>query len=397
MKRVNLTKTFIKDISLPEKGRIEYEDSQLKGLTLRVSYSGHKAFYYFRWYRNRMVRIKIGDWPDLSVDEARQQVQDYNNKAAKKINPMQEVAAHRQDIEFKDLFALYMDKWAKVNKKSWRTDERLYKAYYSKAAFNRKFLHDITKRDIANLFTSISKEHPRTANLCLAILSSIFNRAIDWGLLDLNPCKGIKKNKEVSRERFLQEDELPRFLEAVNCHPQPIMRGFFIMALLTGARCDNVRSMKWSDINFKMLEWRIPETKGGRPHKIPLTKHIIAVLDELKQYRVNEYVFPADSTSGHLVEPKKPWRTILENAGLQDKQEVDKRGSVINTVTNELRIHDLRRTLASWLAITGASYFVIAAILGHKVSNVTGVYARLSMDSLREALEKAQEAMLKQA
>lgn len=92
----------------------------------------------------------------------------------------------------------------------------------------------------------------------------------------------------------------------------------------------------------------------------------------------SEWVFPSEtSASGHLQEPKKVWARILERAEIKD-----------------LRIHDLRRTLGSWMAHTGASQYIIGKGLNHKNPQSTAVYARLSIDPVRESVNKAVNSWL---
>lgn len=90
-------------------------------------------------------------------------------------------------------------------------------------------------------------------------------------------------------------------------------------------------------------------------------------------------MFPSlTSASGHIEDPKKVWKTILEKANIKD-----------------LRIHDLRRTLGSWMAHTGASQFVIGKSLNHKSTKSTAIYARLSIDPVRDAVDTATAEMFK--
>ena len=89
------------------------------------------------------------------------------------------------------------------------------------------------------------------------------------------------------------------------------------------------------------------------------------------------WMFPARGRTGHVVEPRPQWRRILKTAGLSD-----------------VRIHDLRRTLASWMADTGSAENVIGAVLGHSPKSVTGVYARVSEGARRDAMQAAVDAML---
>ena len=99
--------------------------------------------------------------------------------------------------------------------------------------------------------------HPAVANRVKALLSSVFGKAVKWGYLDINPAKGIESNSEQSRDRFLQPGELPRLFAALDGEPSATFRDYFLMALLTGARRDNVRTMRWSDVKFE------PKFVGG--------------------------------------------------------------------------------------------------------------------------------------
>ena len=90
--------------------------------------------------------------------------------------------------------------------------------------------------------------------------------------------------------------------------------------------------------------------------------------------------FSGAGISGHLVETKKPWKRILDKAGLKN-----------------LRIHDLRRSLGSWQAATGANLSIIGKTLAHKNVSTTAIYARLNIDPIRESMNKATDAMLNAA
>ncbi|WP_245528660.1 site-specific integrase [Candidatus Odyssella thessalonicensis] len=135
--------------------------------------------------------------------------------------------------------------------------------------------------------------------------------------------------------------------------------------------------MKWEDINVTNLTWRISETKNGEAHVVVLAAEVMALLERRRLNSKSRWVFPsATSKSGHIEEPKSAWKKVLERANLTD-----------------LRLHDLRRTLGSWQAATGANSYVIGKSLGHKSQQATAVYARLNLDPVRESVDKAVQAM----
>ena len=219
------------------------------------------------------------------------------------------------------------------------------------------------------------------ANRLLALCITIFNKATEFGLWDkTNPALGIKKFREQSRDRFLQADELPRFFQALSQEQNDNVRDYVILALLTGARKSNVLAMRWEQINLNCREWRIPRTKNETPQIVTLSEEACFLLTQRKEKATGDCVFPSTGKTGYLTDPKKGWGRILKRAGIAD-----------------LRIHDLRRTLGSWQARTGASLAIIGKSLNHKSPQATAIYARLDLDPVRASVEKATKAMLEAA
>jgi integrase len=144
----------------------------------------------------------------------------------------------------------------------------------------------------------------------------------------------------------------------------------------------NIRSLKWSYIDFHNKILYLPETKSGAPHQIPLTDCAVNVLNDIKNNQTDnqsEYVFATNKgRKGYITCPKKFWQGVLNKAGILN-----------------LRIHDLRRTMGSYQAITGSSLQVIGKSLGHKSTQSTSVYARLNLDAVRNSMQKATNEMRK--
>jgi len=139
--------------------------------------------------------------------------------------------------------------------------------------------------------------------------------------------------------------------------------------------------MRWENISLDRLEWAIPagETKNGEPNTVPLCSYAVDLLERRQGSSLGPWVFPNMADTGPMYEPRRAWRRFRVDAGIPD-----------------VTIHDLRRTLGSWMAITGASLPVMARALGHKMEqhSVTGIYARLNNHQVREAVEKALSSML---
>jgi integrase len=340
-----------------------------------VSPLGKKSFLLYRKVKGRPERIGLGPFPDLSIEQARGIAEEMNSKIALGLNPAEAKRALRAEPTFGELFAEYLEKHAKVHKRTWEDDDEQRQRYL--AGWTAKKASDIRKSDVLSVHSALGREHPYAANRLLALVRSVFNRAREWGWPLENPAHGVKKFPERQRERFLEAHELPRFFLAVAQEPNHTVRDYILLSLLTGARRANVQSMRWQDVDLERGMWTIPMTKSGEPHTVPLTPEAVGVLNARQRGAASEWVFPSHGKSGHLVEPKMAWRKILGRAAIGD-----------------LRLHDLRRTLGSWQAATGASLPMIGKTLGHKNTQTTAIYARLDTDPVRKSLETATQAML---
>ncbi len=375
--KINFTKRTLEDLPFPEKGkRSYYYDTKIRGLGIAITGTGAKTFIVYRKIDGKPERVTLGKFPDLSIENARKMAEEVNSKIAQGKNPNEQKRNIQQEITLGKLFDKYMNEYAKNHKRTWKGDIDIFRLYL--IDWSNKKISLIQKINITNLHNKIGANNGKyAANRMLALLHTIYNKAIEWGYDGINPCSGVKKFKEKSRERFLQNDELPGFFESLNSEPNEIFRDYFYISLLTGARQGNVLAMNWRDINFNSKTWRIQETKNGEAQTIHLSEQSLEILTKRLEERLNDWVFPSStSASGHIEEPRKAWIRILKGAGIED-----------------LRIHDLRRTLGSWQAATGANSYIIGKSLGHKTQQATAIYARLNLDPVRESLNKATEAM----
>jgi integrase len=374
----NFTKKILDALSLPEKGkRLYVYDTRVRGLELMMTDQGTKSFKVYRKLNDKPVRVTLGKYPDMTIEQARNEAQKIITEMLKGKNPNDEKKKLRAETSFGEMFILYMARYSKHEKKTWKSDERDVPRFLGHW-FQRK-LSGITKQEVQALHEKVGKENGQyQANRLLARIHIIYNKAIEWGWEGVNPAHGIKKFKEKSRDRFLHPDELPHFFESLDSEQNDTIRDYIYVSLFTGARKSNVLAMHWDDIHLERREWLIPETKNGESLRIHLVDTILDLLkSRLEKYGKQKWVFEGTGKTGHLVEPKAGWKRILQKADLKD-----------------LRIHDLRRTLGSWQAATGANSFMIGRSLGHKSSQSTAVYARLNIDPVRDSVEKATQAML---
>lgn len=378
--RINFTKASIENLPIPESGWKYYYDTKVPGLAVGVGSSGVKTFVLYKKINRRPERIKIGRVSDLTVDEARTKAIEHNGKVALGSNPADKKRQQRAEITFGEMFQLYYEQHSKPHKKTHKEDLAKFHRYLSDRKYGinlaKQRLSEISLGEIKLVFNKISEEHPITANRVLALISSVFSEAVRAELfVGLNPCRGVRRNKENKRSRFLTREELPNLFSALEECKNPVARDYIKMSLITGARRSNVLAMRWDQINFVRNEWLIPDTKNGEPQTIPLRPQALEVLKTRRSDPTaisSEFVFPGTGAKGHLVEPKRAWSTIRKRAGIED-----------------VRLHDLRRTFGAWMAGSGANLSVIGKSLNHKSLDTTKTYDRLWIDPVREAMEKA--------
>lgn len=375
-KQLNFTKAALARLPAPPKGKRAYfMDDREKGLQVAITSTGTKTFYLYKRIDGRPERVMLGRFPDISIENARKMAAAAKGEIAQGQNPQKAKRAIRAEMTFGALFHDYMEKYSKVHKRSWEYDEREVNKYLSHW-FKRK-ISSIDRAEVERLHAKIGKDNGLyQANRLLERIRSIFNKASDWGWEGVNPAVGIKKYKEKSRDRFLQPDELPRFFEALAAEPNETARDFFMISLLTGARKSNTLAMRWKDINLTTETWRIEQTKNGDAQVVHLPKQAVQILTDRKWASESPYVFPGTGGKGHFADPKRAWARILTQAGIED-----------------LRIHDLRRTLGSYQAAAGANGYIIGKSLGHRSQQSTAIYARLNLDPVRDSVNKATDVM----
>jgi integrase len=212
-----------------------------------------------------------------------------------------------------------------------------------------------------------------SSNQVIALLRAIYSFGKKLRLYDGdNPAIGVGKFKMQSRDRFLQADKLPKFFRAIEKESDDDIRDFVHIALYTGARRGNVLSMRWDQLNLEAASWRIPETKNGEPMSVPLVEEAVEILRRRSRTAQSvQWVFPGNVRAGHLSSVKRGRARILKQAGIEN-----------------LRIHDLRRSLGSWMAATEANMVATQRALGHKTIVASLVYQRLAQEPVRAAMQR---------
>ncbi|KJV55509.1 phage integrase family protein [Orientia chuto str. Dubai] len=195
--------------------------------------------------------------------------------------------------------------------------------------------------------------------------------------MEKNPTQGIERNKEQSRERYITKEEMVRFRQVLNEEKNELIKDFILILLYTGVRKTNVLEMEWKDISIAEEVWNIPKTKNGKPQNVALTKEVIEILKKRKLESKSKWVLQSDtSKSGHLEHPYRAWYKICQKASMEN-----------------LRIHDLRRTFATWMVDEGVSPYVMRVVLNHGSIHSTSIYARANLGLVRQYMSKVTQMM----
>lgn len=370
--RVKITKRTVDGIDPPTSGEVNLWDSEVPGFSLRVRSSGSKVYVVeYRNRANRKRRVTLGVHGRLTVDQARDLAREIFAAVARGEDPAEERQESRSAPTLSDLAARYLEQHAAPKKKpsSAAADERVLRLYVLPNLGRRK-VEEIRLKDMADLHNAM-RAKPIQANRTIALLSKMFNLAERWGLRPYgsNPCRGIDRFREKRRERFLSAAEIARLGTVLDAEEptEPFIVLAIRLLLLTGARRNEVLTLRWSDVDFERAALRLPDSKTGAK-VIPLGPPVLALLAAAPRLEDNPYVIPGRRTGGRLVGLHRPWVAIRERAGLGD-----------------LRLHDLRHSFASIGAAAGLGLPILGAILGHRHPATTARYAHFDDDPRRAA------------
>ena len=368
--RKKLTPKLIDNLPLPIGKRYEVRDELVVGLLVRVSASGGKVWYTACRIKGRARRMKIGTYPILSLADAR-------DKARALLRDVQlgKFDEDRLDTPtFGEVVPQFIELYAKPRNRSWKSTGRVLTKF---AELNHKPINEIRRGHVVSILDNMTAAGTTVgANRALAAVKKLFAWCVDRGTIEINPVAGLKAPaKEVSRDRVLTDDEIRAYWTTSETEGFPFAQ-FAQVLLLTGQRRGEVAGMSGSEIDFEKAVWTIPakRAKNATQHAVPLAPFVVDILRSLPRFLNSDLVF---TTTG---------KTPISGFG-RFKRRLDKVGT-----GNDWRLHDLRRTAATNMALAGIQPHIIEAVLNHKsgiVSGVAAVYNRhADLEEKRDALAK---------
>lgn len=370
------------------------------GLYLRAS-AGRAVFYRISKSRGRKTKVRIGDATTTRVTVAREKAIKLAGGDQSAAAPLIRVRTDGPTVA--KAWGAYMAEAASgefvagrkpAAASTLKSYEELYRPHLKKQYGDRS-LHALA-RDVAKIHRSL-REKPATANRLLQIISNLFVHAASAGHWDkpnptLDPARGrpIRKYTVASRERWLTTAEATRVMEYAATEGDP-WRDFWQLLVLTATRVSNLREMQWAELDLRDTDsdWRIPKTKNGSSHVVPLTDRAVKILrdrlarvpkaDDKKSPRPKSiWVFPMKTDDSRCI-------TDCDHAWARVKK---------HAILANVRIHDLRRTAGSWATQAGAPLTAVGRFIGDKSINATAVYARADMAASRSAAQMVEQRLL---
>jgi integrase len=392
--RIKITKRSVESIAPTAHPVVRY-DEKLAGFGVRVMPSGRR--FYFARYRNKHGRSRwftIGEHGKVTADAARSMAQRILQAVAVDgSDPSGEREAFRAAPTVSDLLDRYIAEHLEKRNRP-RTIES-FKGIVERdirPEIGHLKVAAITRRDMHKLHAARSAT-PRQANMMLSGCSKVFNLAEVWEMRPegSNPCRKIERYRENHRERFLSAEELGRLgsmlrqaesvgLPRKNGVPtlyRRVTTAAIELLLFTGCRLSEVLNLKWDQINFADSKVTLLMTKSGRQQQVTMNAPARQVLKELEAAKGSEWVLPSVSST------KRP----LSKAGIEAAWTKLRAAAQLDDV----RLHDLRHTVGTYAAQSGANAFLVRDLLRHKNLAMTGRYVNRADDPVRTLSDQVGE------
>jgi integrase len=383
---VQLTDKLVKALPTPERGNRITRDTDVRGLGVRVTSAGARAWvfnYRAAGVERRMTFGSCDAWP---IRRARERAKELRRLVDAGQDPMADRHAERAAPTVNDLADRFEAEHLPRKRPATARDYRGLLRDIIRPALGNKKVADLRHADVERMHREVVGRAPYRANRAAAVLSKMLALAVKWEMRADNPARGIERAPEQRRERFLTPAEIARLSDALAVHPERTSANAVRLLLLTGARKGETLGARWQDFDLAAGIWVKPAatTKQAKLHRVPLSAPALELLTTMRAEadRENErwqrdglppieHLFPGAGGRA-LGDIKHFWASVCRAAGLEG-----------------VRVHDLRHSYASVLASAGLSLPIIGALLGHTQAATTQRYAHLLDDPLRAATERA--------
>ena len=375
-----LTPKLIEHLPPASGKRYEVRDELLTGLLLRVSATGAKVWYLTTRIDGRSRRIKLGSWPILSLKDVREKAQMILRDIQLGLFRERENEPASKSLTLGDVIPQFITRYAQRQTKDWKGTESilLRMSGLHPMPINAIKRGDVT-RELERLISDIGGKGGKgtRANRGLAAIKKLYSWCVDQGIVENSPVVGLKPPiKEESRDRVLTDEEIVTYWKGCETEGYPFEQ-FGKLLLLTGQRRQEIAAMRWSELDLHRgtFTLKADRTKNSTAHIVPLSRQALTILRSIPRFLGSDYVFTSTG------------KTPISGFG-RFKDRLD---TFVGLNAEDWRFHDVRRTVATNMAILKVPPHIIEAVLNHKsgiVSGVASIYNRHSyLDEKREALQ----------
>lgn len=381
---MKLIKTNVEALPYTEKGQVFYWDDELQGFGVYVG-TKSKTFCVQQRIGRKTRRVVLGKYPTLTAEQARAAAKKEIGKLAQGIDPNQ---AKREERVKHVTLGVVFDEFLSTRQLKPKTIMD-YKGVMANlySDWLKKPITDITGDAVEARHAKISTERGKAyANLGGRTLRSVLNyAAAKHKILPVNPVTQLSQTrswfKVAKRTGHIKNHQFKAWFDAVSSLESPVIKDYLIFVMLTGTRKNEAASLLWSDVDLVDRSYFIRSPKNSNPLQLPLSDYLVDMLTARKIASKTAFVFPGDSASGHLVEPKKQVQKVIDKSGV------------------EFTLHDLRRTFATTAESLDIAPYTLKALVNHsqEKNEVTGGYIQITVERLRKPMQAITDFILKSA
>jgi integrase len=389
MARRNLTKAAVEALAYKNNGpsRQVLWDAKVRGFGIRVTPEGGKQYVLLYRVNGRQRLMSLGPLNHFeSLEAARTRAGDLLNSLRKDgLDPMAQRERMADAKTMAELWATYEREHLDHMSANTRKNVASLWSVHIGPQLGSLAPGQVTRADIIRMHDKATRNGGKiAANRAVqrtrAILGWLFERnerqfPVGWR----NPCAGVKFHREPPRTAVLDLEQQRSLIAALADEPDPWMRVYLQVLLLTGLRSIELAALRWKHVDLDKGLASIVGRKNGLDLVLPLPPVAVDLLRALPVVQGTEYVFPSPRTKTHLTTNaiRRRYSAALGRAGLPHRT-----------------LHDLRRSYGTNHARVGVSTKLIASLLGNTAEVTARVYTQIAANDLRRLTEANAQALL---
>lgn len=392
---MRITKSFVDKVEIPRPKPDQtstqdfYRDEAIPGFGLRVTSGGAKSFIVEKRVNGRVKRITLGRYGNLTVEQARTEAMKILGKVATGGDPIAEKRErYARSVSLIQVFNDYLKTRKDLKESTINDYTKIMQTSFED--WLQKPIAEITKDMVERKHRDLGKRSEARANNSMRVLRALINHAMSKyedakgnPIMLFNPVDRLSQTrawyKVERRKNLLRPSQLKPWYEATLQLNNETTRDYLHFLLFTGLRKTEGAQLRWENVNFDEKTFTIPDTKNGESHTLPFSDFIEQILQRRYEQMESFFVFPSESSSGYIQDPRKAILRVCELSGV------------------EFRLHDLRRTFITIAESRDIPAYALKRLLNHKdKGDVTSGYIISDVNRLREPMQKITDFIITQ-